>query len=197
MFSADERKGMLEVVFGDSIEIETFDGLLVDFARERNVDVIVKGLRAVSDFDYELQMAQMNHTMAGVETVFLPTNPEWSYLSSSLVREVARLGGHIRAWCPITWPPHSRSAWDDDYHDDHLPDDHPGSGIIDRRRSGIRRYGRGSRRARCDPTWPPPPVPGRRWASCRTWSTISSPISTRPRRCRCRRVSSSIASSSS
>jgi pantetheine-phosphate adenylyltransferase len=100
MFSADERKGMLEVVFGDSIEIETFDGLLVDFARERNVDVVVKGLRAVSDFDYELQMAQMNHTMAGVETVFLPTNPEWSYLSSSLVREVARLGGAYQGLVP-------------------------------------------------------------------------------------------------
>lgn len=91
---------MLEEVFGTSVEIESFDGLLVDFARRRNVDVVVKGLRAVSDFDYELQMAQMNRTMAGVETVFLPTNPEWSYLSSSLVREVARLGGAYQGLVP-------------------------------------------------------------------------------------------------
>ena len=100
MFSAEERQGMLEEVFGTSVEIESFDGLLVDFARRRNVDVVVKGLRAVSDFDYELQMAQMNRTMAGVETVFLPTNPEWSYLSSSLVREVARLGGAYQGLVP-------------------------------------------------------------------------------------------------
>lgn len=100
MFSADERRAMLEEVFGDSVQIETFGGLLVDFARRHDVDVVVKGLRAVSDFDYELQMAQMNHTMAGMETVFLPTNPEWSYLSSSLVREVARLGGTYQGLVP-------------------------------------------------------------------------------------------------
>lgn len=100
MFSAEERVDLIRRAFDGRIEVESFDGLLVDFARSRGVDVVVKGLRAVSDFDYELQMAQMNRTLAGVETVFLPTNPEWSYLSSSLVREVARLGGEYRGLVP-------------------------------------------------------------------------------------------------
>lgn len=100
MFDASERKGMIEEVFGDRVEIQAFDGLLVDFARDVEIDVVVKGLRAVSDFDSELQMAQMNRTLAGVETVFLPTNPEWSFLSSSLVREVARLGGAYAGLVP-------------------------------------------------------------------------------------------------
>lgn len=106
MFSADERMAMIGRAFGDRVRLESFDGLLVDFARSVGVDVVVKGLRAVSDFDYELQMAQMNRTLAGVETVFLPTNPEWSYLSSSLVREVARLGGAYRSLVP----PHVAAA---------------------------------------------------------------------------------------
>lgn len=93
MFSADERLAMLAETFDGRADIRAFDGLLVDFARSVGVDVVVKGLRAVGDFDNELQMAQMNRTLSGIETVFLPTNPEWSYLSSSLVREVARLGG--------------------------------------------------------------------------------------------------------
>lgn len=100
MFSSEERIGMLAEVFGNRIELEGFDGLLVDFARERGADVIVKGLRAVSDFDYELQMAQMNHTLRDVDTLFIPTAPEWSYLSSSLVREVARLGGDVGTLVP-------------------------------------------------------------------------------------------------
>jgi pantetheine-phosphate adenylyltransferase len=82
------------------VEVERFSGLLVDYARSRGVDVIVKGLRVVSDFDYELQMAQMNRALAGVETVFMPTNPAWSYLSSSLVREVARLGASVDGLVP-------------------------------------------------------------------------------------------------
>ena len=109
MFSADERKELISVAFADRVKVESFDGLLVDFARSAGVDVVVKGLRAVSDFDYELQMAQMNRTLAGVETVFLPTNPEWSYLSSSLVREVARLGGDYRSLVPA----HVASALED------------------------------------------------------------------------------------
>lgn len=100
LFTADERCSMITDAFDGDLEIMTFDGLLVDFARSVGVDVIVKGLRAVSDFDYELQMAQMNRSMAQVETVFLPTNPEWSYLSSSLVREVARLGGSYQGLVP-------------------------------------------------------------------------------------------------
>jgi pantetheine-phosphate adenylyltransferase len=106
MFTVEERVGMIEHGFGDRVEVHAFDGLLVDFARRMGVDVVVKGLRAVGDFDYELQMAQMNRTLAQVETVFLPTNPEWSYLSSSLVREVARLGGEYRGLVP----PHVAAA---------------------------------------------------------------------------------------
>ena len=82
------------------VEIDSFSGLLVDYARNRGEGVIVKGLRAVSDFDYELQMAQMNHRLAGVETFFMTTSPLWSYLSSSLVKEVARGGGDVEGLVP-------------------------------------------------------------------------------------------------
>ena len=82
-------------------EIESVvEGLLVDYARRREVSAIVKGLRAVSDFDYELQMAQMNYRLAGVDTMFMTTNPTWSYLSSSLVKDVARHGGDVTGLVP-------------------------------------------------------------------------------------------------
>jgi pantetheine-phosphate adenylyltransferase len=100
LFPADVRVALLREIFADRVEVERFSGLLVDYARSRGVDVIVKGLRVVSDFDYELQMAQMNRALAGVETVFMPTNPAWSYLSSSLVREVARLGASVDGLVP-------------------------------------------------------------------------------------------------
>lgn len=102
MFSAEERVGLLRASLRHvrNVEVAAFSGLLVDFAESRGVDVIVKGLRAVSDFDYELQMAQMNRSLRGVETLFMPTNPEWSYLSSSLVREVAKLGGSVDELVP-------------------------------------------------------------------------------------------------
>jgi pantetheine-phosphate adenylyltransferase len=100
MLSADERVEVLTEILNGEAEVESFEGLLVDFARAKAVDVVVKGLRAVSDFDYELQMAQMNRTLTGVETLFIPTNPQWSYLSSSLVREVARLGGDVSSLVP-------------------------------------------------------------------------------------------------
>lgn len=102
MFAAAERVALLERVLEDlpNVEVDSFDGLLVDFARAHDADVIVKGIRAVTDFDYELQMAQMNHSMTGVETFFIPTNPKWSYLSSSLVKEVARLGGDVAELIP-------------------------------------------------------------------------------------------------
>jgi pantetheine-phosphate adenylyltransferase len=99
-FAAEERVALLDDMVGRRAEVQAFEGLLVDFARAKNVDVVVKGLRAISDFDYELQMAQMNYTLAGMETLFIPTNPQWSYLSSSLVREVARLGGDVDTLVP-------------------------------------------------------------------------------------------------
>lgn len=100
LLSAEERVEVLSDLIDGKAEVEAFEGLLVDFARSKSVDVVVKGLRALSDFDYELAMAQMNRTLSGVETLFIPTNPQWSYLSSSLVREVARLGGNVESLVP-------------------------------------------------------------------------------------------------
>jgi pantetheine-phosphate adenylyltransferase len=82
------------------VEVAAFSGLLAEFARERGDAVIVKGLRAVSDYEFEIQMAQMNHRLSGVETLFMPTNPSWSFLSSSLVKEVARFGGDVEGLVP-------------------------------------------------------------------------------------------------
>jgi pantetheine-phosphate adenylyltransferase len=108
MFTLEERVAMLKEACSGvaGVSIVSFRGLLVDFARAEGVDVIVKGLRAVSDYEYEIQMAQMNHRLAGVETVFMPTNPSWSFLSSSLVKEVAKLGGDVAGLVPD----HVRSA---------------------------------------------------------------------------------------
>jgi pantetheine-phosphate adenylyltransferase len=80
--------------------VDGFTGLLTDFCLEHDIDAIVKGLRAVSDFDYELQMAQMNSSLAPVETVFVPTSPAWSFLASSLVKEVATFGGDVTGLVP-------------------------------------------------------------------------------------------------
>jgi len=102
LFSLDERRTMLADVTSHlpNVVIASFDGLLVDFAMARGVDAIVKGLRAVSDFDFELQMAQVNERLSGIATVFFPTAPEHSFLSSSLVREVARFGGDVSSMVP-------------------------------------------------------------------------------------------------
>jgi len=102
LFSVEERVSLLkEVTSGlPNVEVGSFSGLLVDYARQQEVNVIVKGLRAMTDFDYELQMAQMNHRLGGVETFFVTTNPTWSYLSSSLVRDIARLGGDVEGLVP-------------------------------------------------------------------------------------------------
>ena len=102
LFSVDERLTMLGGAVGDldNVKVESFEGLLVVFCRDRGIDAIVKGLRAVSDFDTELQMAQMNASLSGVETVFVPTSPEWSFLASSLVKEVARFGGDVSGLVP-------------------------------------------------------------------------------------------------
>jgi pantetheine-phosphate adenylyltransferase len=102
MFSVDERVDMLVEVAADypNVKVDAFEGLLVDFCRTNAISVIVKGLRAVSDFDYELQMAQMNRNLAGVETVFVPTSPEYSFLAASLVKEVASHGGDVSSLVP-------------------------------------------------------------------------------------------------
>ena len=83
-----------------NVRVAFFKGLLVDFAREHGAAAIVKGLRAVSDFDYELQMAQMNQALSGIETFFISTSPQQSFLSSSLVRDVARFGGDVSTMVP-------------------------------------------------------------------------------------------------
>ncbi len=102
LFSAQERKDMLGDCCGewDNVEIDSFSGLLVDFASDKGVDVIVKGLRAMTDFDYEIQMSQMNRHLSGIVTMFVATKPEFGYLSSSLVKQVAGLGGAIDTLVP-------------------------------------------------------------------------------------------------
>ena len=102
LFTVDERIDMLREVVADlpNVEVDSFSGLLVDYCQERGVQAIVKGLRAVSDFDYELQMAQMNYRLGKVETLFVSTNPLYSYLSSSLVKEVATHGGSVEGLVP-------------------------------------------------------------------------------------------------
>jgi pantetheine-phosphate adenylyltransferase len=97
LFTVEERIALLEAEVGryGNVTVDRFEGLLVDFCNERGIGLVCKGLRAVSDFEYELQMAQMNQRIGDVETVFLTTSPEHSYLSSSLVKEVARFGGAI------------------------------------------------------------------------------------------------------
>ena len=103
-FSFEERTEMLREVTKEygNVVVDSFDGLIVDFCKTHDVQVIVKGLRAISDFDYELQMAQMNHALTGVETLFLPTAPEFSFIASSLVKEVAAYGGDVAHLLPGT-----------------------------------------------------------------------------------------------
>lgn len=102
LFTVDERTEMLREVLAPlpNVRVDTFHGLLVDYCQAHNIKAIVKGLRAVSDFDYELQMAQMNYRLAGVETLFVSTNPTYSYLSSSLIKEIATYGGDVSGLVP-------------------------------------------------------------------------------------------------
>jgi pantetheine-phosphate adenylyltransferase len=102
LFTLEERVALLEEAVRDlpNVRVGSFHGLLVDHARQRGADVIVKGLRTVSDYEYEIQMAQMNLRIGSVETLLMPTNPKWSFLSSSLVKEVARLGGDVEGLVP-------------------------------------------------------------------------------------------------
>ncbi|WP_222443445.1 pantetheine-phosphate adenylyltransferase [Streptomyces misionensis] len=102
LFDIEERIALIREVTADyaNVRVESHHGLLVDFCKQRDIPAIVKGLRAVSDFDYELQMAQMNNGLTGVETLFVPTNPTYSFLSSSLVKEVAAWGGDVSHLVP-------------------------------------------------------------------------------------------------
>ncbi len=104
LFAMEERLEVLREVVAagghSNVDVASFSGLLVDFCRRVRADSVVKGIRAVSDFDYELKMAQLNRSLSGIETVFVPTSTEYSFLSSSLVKQVARLGGDVSALVP-------------------------------------------------------------------------------------------------
>ena len=102
LFTVEERRELLEEATAQygNVRIDSFHGLTVDYCKEHGIAVIVKGLRAVSDFDYELQQAQMNRGLAGIDTLFMPTNPEYSFLASSLVKEIAKWGGDVSALVP-------------------------------------------------------------------------------------------------
>jgi len=102
LFTLEERQEMLgeEIAHLHNVRILFFKGLLVEFAKQHGAEAIVKGLPAVSDFDYELQMAQMNQQLSGIDTFFISTSPQYSFLSSSLVREVARFGGDVSGMVP-------------------------------------------------------------------------------------------------
>ncbi|MEV4411787.1 pantetheine-phosphate adenylyltransferase [Catellatospora sp. NPDC049609] len=102
LFSVEERLEILREVTKNlpNVRVEAFRGLLVDYCRDNDAQVVVKGIRAVSDFDYELQMAQMNIGLSGVETLFMPTNPLYSFVASSLVKEIAKWGGDVSSFVP-------------------------------------------------------------------------------------------------
>ena len=102
LFSIQERLELIaaNVAQFKNVNVESGEGLLVDYCKEKNVDVIVKGLRAVTDFDYELQMAQVHTQASGVETMFMATSPTHSFLSSSIVKELAYYGGDVSSMVP-------------------------------------------------------------------------------------------------
>ncbi|MGH3861416.1 pantetheine-phosphate adenylyltransferase [Actinokineospora sp.] len=102
LFTVEERMDMLAETTAHlpNVRVDSWHGLLVDYCTQNDVQAIVKGLRAISDFDYELQMAQMNQGLTGVETMFMPTSPLNSFLSSSLVKEVATYGGAVSHLLP-------------------------------------------------------------------------------------------------
>ena len=102
LFSVDERMELLREAVAElpNVVVDSFSGLLVDYCRSHDVPVVVKGLRAVGDFEYELQMAQMNRELAGVETLFVPTAPQVGHLSSSLVKQIATFGGDVSRLVP-------------------------------------------------------------------------------------------------
>jgi pantetheine-phosphate adenylyltransferase len=103
LFSLDERKSMIEEILGDkpNIEIDSFDGLLVDYAVQKGSNVVLRGLRALSDFEYEFQLALMNRKLnRDVQSIFLMTDYKWFYISSTIIKEAASLGGDISGLAP-------------------------------------------------------------------------------------------------
>lgn len=102
LFTVEERMAMLVETTAEhpNVSVDSFHGLLVDYCREHDIPAIVKGLRAVTDFDYELQMAQMNQRLSDVDTLFMSASPEYSFVSSSLVKEVATYGGDVAHLLP-------------------------------------------------------------------------------------------------
>lgn len=108
LFTIEERMDLIRnsISHLKNVSVDSWSGLLADYCKEHDVSAIVKGLRAVSDFDYELQMSQMNLQLKGIETFFMATKPDYSFLSSSLVKEIAKYGGDVSSWVP----PHVHSA---------------------------------------------------------------------------------------
>jgi pantetheine-phosphate adenylyltransferase len=102
LFGLEDRVAMLKEATAhvDRVEVVSFSGLLVDFAKARGIGAILKGLRGEGDLDFELKMAQMNRHLTGAETFFLPTSPQWSFISSSLIKEVVRFGGDVAGLVP-------------------------------------------------------------------------------------------------
>lgn len=102
LFTTAERVALLEEIFGDRVSVASFSGMLVTHAADRGADVVVKGLRSIDDYEYEKQMSQMNRHLSGMETVYMATAAEYGFVSSSLVKEVAKLGGDVTDLVPRT-----------------------------------------------------------------------------------------------
>jgi pantetheine-phosphate adenylyltransferase len=102
LFSIEERIDLItrSVSHLKNVRVDSWSGLLADYCEDHEIAAIVKGLRAVSDFDYELQMSQMNLKLKGIETFFMATKPDYSFLSSSLVKEISKYGGDVGSWVP-------------------------------------------------------------------------------------------------
>jgi pantetheine-phosphate adenylyltransferase len=114
LFTLEERLDLLKTTVGkiDNVRIAHFDGLLVDFAQEQKASAVIRGLRAISDFEFEFQMALMNRKLAGqVETIFLMPKEDYTYLSSRIVKEIARLGGEISQFVPAAVAKGLREKW--------------------------------------------------------------------------------------
>lgn len=100
MFTTEQRIALLEELFGNQVTVTSFSGLLVAHAIDQGADVVVKGLRSIDDYEYEKQMSQMNRHLSGMETVYMSTAAKYGFVSSSLVKEVAKLGGDVTALVP-------------------------------------------------------------------------------------------------